>query len=61
MTKSGFRFPDSGRWPDLNALIIFAQVIAANGFSGVTQPLKLPGAGASGHIADLADLLGVSA
>jgi DNA-binding transcriptional LysR family regulator len=45
--------------PDLNALIVFAKVVEANGFSEAARRLKLPVSTVSRRIAELEDALGV--
>jgi DNA-binding transcriptional LysR family regulator len=45
--------------PDLNALIVFAKVVEANGFSEATRRLKLPVSTVSRRIAELEDALRV--
>ncbi len=44
---------------DLNSLIIFAQVVAANGFSKAARRLKMPTSTVSRRIAELERVLGV--
>lgn len=45
--------------PDLNSLLIFAQVIEANSFSEAARRLKMPTSTVSRRIADLEEQLGV--
>jgi len=45
--------------PDLNSLIIFAQVVDANGFSKAARRLKMPTSTVSRRIAELEQALGV--
>ena len=44
---------------DLNSLIIFAQVVDANGFSKAARRLKMPTSTVSRRIAELEQALGV--
>lgn len=45
--------------PDLNSLIVFAQVVEANSFSGAARILKMPTSTVSRRIAELENQLGV--
>ena len=45
--------------PDLNSLVIFAQVVDANSFSGAARRLKMPTSTVSRRIAELEQQLGV--
>jgi DNA-binding transcriptional LysR family regulator len=45
--------------PDLNALVVFAKVVEANGFSEAARRLKMPISTVSRRIAELEDSLGV--
>src|ERR1700719_4443574 len=45
--------------PDLNSLMIFAQVVEANSFSEAARRLKMPTSTVSRRIADLEEALGV--
>src|SRR5262249_27440694 len=55
----GQRRYDANRGMDLNALVIFAKVVEANGFSEAARRLKMPTSTVSRRVAELEHSLGV--